>query len=702
MSVDVSRVNSRLDLLYLVTREFNAGLEINQVLNNVLSATMAAVGASDASLFLFDDQGRVENYLLISKFEIQKRDQATLETIAREGLAGWVRKYRRGTVVTDISHDERWYLDKSNPKSFKGGSAVAVPIQLPEQFIGVLTITTLQPNHFDERDLELLTAVADQAAFAIANARLFEAEQQRRRLADTLTSITHTISSTLDLDKVLALILEQLRLVVDYNSSSILLLEEDGMSLAVRAARGFEDMQDALNVRIRFDEDSPNYRAILQKKPVMIGDVTTETHWLKSSSSEYIRSWIGAPLIAHDEVVGILTVDSHEVNKYTEENVRIVAIFADQAATAVANAQAVTRLQNAEATYVSLFEDSTDMIFITDYDGLILDINRTACQMLRRSKDIFINTDVAFISPELKGFLTKQARRLKAWREAGIELEVKDAYRQIMPLEIKVRQIQFKGKDAVEWVGRDISARKEAERMRQDMVNMLIHDLRGPLGNLLNVIELMAMMLSTGATLDNPKIIHFLDMAKRSGQTIKDLIDSMLDVSRLEQDEMPLQRSATDLSELIQTVQEQILPQATAKQMELTVQPVPETAEVWLDSSLIRRVLLNLVGNAIKYTPSEGHISLTTELTEDTLHFAVADDGPGINKVDQARIFEKFSRVDYSANTPAGVGLGLAFCKLAIEAHNGTIKVESEGIPGKGSIFHVAIPLTEESNGKKP
>jgi NtrC-family two-component system sensor histidine kinase KinB len=136
--------------------------------------------------------------------------------------------------------------------------------------------------------------------------------------------------------------------------------------------------------------------------------------------------------------------------------------------------------------------------------------------------------------------------------------------------------------------------------------------------------------------------------------------------------------------------------------MELTVQPVPETAEVWLDSSLIRRVLLNLVGNAIKYTPSEGHISLTTELTEDTLHFAVADDGPGINKVDQARIFEKFSRVDYSANTPAGVGLGLAFCKLAIEAHNGTIKVESEGIPGKGSIFHVAIPLTEESNGKKP
>jgi signal transduction histidine kinase len=122
---------------------------------------------------------------------------------------------------------------------------------------------------------------------------------------------------------------------------------------------------------------------------------------------------------------------------------------------------------------------------------------------------------------------------------------------------------------------------------------------------------------------------------------------------------------------------------------------VPEEVEVWLDHGLIRRVLINLVGNAVKYTPGGGKISLTTTLTENSLQFAVSDNGPGISKADQAHIFDKFSRVDYSANAPTGVGLGLAFCKLAVEAHRGTIAIESDGIPGKGSTFHVSLPLLQ-------
>jgi PAS domain S-box-containing protein len=695
MSVDISGISSRLDLLYLVTREFNAGLEINQVLYNVLSATVAAVGASDATLFLFDNRGRLENSLLISGFEIKKQSQATLATLIQTGLVGWVWQHQQGVVINDTGADERWSSDELHAKLFKVGSAVCVPIHLPNRLIGVLTITAPQSNHFNENDLSLLTVIAGQAAIAIANARLFEAEQQRRQLADTLTSIAHTINSSLDLDEVLALILEQLRLVVDYNSSSILLFEDDNSMLVVRAARGFENKRDALNLKIPFNENGPDYRAILQKKPIAIGDVRNEPYWVDSPSSAKIRSWIGAPLIARDEAVGILTVDSYEVDKYSEENVNVVAVFAEQAATAVANAQAVTRLQNAEATYAALFEDSTDMIFITNYDGLILDINRKACQMLRRHKDVFINSNITLIAPQLKDFLVKESRRLKVWREASIELEIKDAYRQLLSLEIKVRQIQFKGKDAVEWVGRDISARKEVERMRQDMVNMLIHDLRGPLGNILNTIDLIAMMLDMGASIDNTKIVNFLDMARRSGQTIKDLVDSVLDVSRLEQGEIPLQRSLTNLPELVQSVEDQTLPQAMAKEMELIIHPVPDTAAVWLDSSLIRRVLINLVGNAIKYTASQGRIALTTDLTKDTLHFAVSDNGPGISKADQAHIFDKFSRVDNSENAPSGVGLGLAFCKLAVEAHDGVISVDSTGIPGQGSTFHVTLPIIE-------
>jgi signal transduction histidine kinase len=130
--------------------------------------------------------------------------------------------------------------------------------------------------------------------------------------------------------------------------------------------------------------------------------------------------------------------------------------------------------------------------------------------------------------------------------------------------------------------------------------------------------------------------------------------------------------------------------------MELVFNPLPENIpEIWVDQSMIRRVLINLIDNAIKYTPPEGQVSLTTLLEGDTVRFGVKDNGPGISQADQARIFNKFSRVDHSANAPTGVGLGLAFCKLAAEAHGGSISIESEGIPGQGSTFYLTIPIIE-------
>lgn len=695
MPLQTPRISSRLDLLYLVTREFNTGSDIDQALYNVLTATVASVAASDATLFLFDPNEHLENSLFISGFEVLEPDPDVVQTMSENGVVCWVRQHKKGVLITDTNTDKRWYNDHTYPDFGQAGSVISVPIQLPDQFIGVLTITAPQPNRFDDDDLAMLSIVADHAAFALVNTRLLKAEQHRRRLAESLSSIAHTINSTLNLKKVLSLILEQLSLVVEYDSSSILLYQDDGNTLAVQAARGFEDMEDALNVRLPFDENIPNYQAIIQKRPVVIADVDAEPHWRKSSSSQNVRSWIGAPLIARDEVVGMLTVDSHQVDKYTKENVKEVAAFADQAATAVANAQAVTRLQNAEASYAALFEDNADMIIISSYEGVILDVNRKACQVLRRHKDALINLDIAFIDSRLPDFLNKQAKRLKLWREASLELDVKDAYRQTVPLEIKVRQVQFRGKDCVEWVGRDISARKEIERMRQDMVNMLIHDLRGPLGNLINAIDLVSMLMESET--EASKINRFLEMARRSGQAVNDLVDSILDVSRLEQGEMLLQRNMTNLNQLLQAVEDQVMPQALSKQMELKIQPVSEDWEAWIDSSMIRRVLINLVGNAIKYTPEQGRVTITTNISGNKLHFAISDNGPGISKANQAHVFDKFSRVDYSVSTP-GVGLGLAFCKLATEAHQGTISVESAGVPGQGSTFHVVLPLQKPKN----
>ena len=327
MLPDTPRIRSRLDILYAVAREFNAGLDIDQVLNRVLSATLATVGVSDASLFLFDPEGKLENFFLVSNFEVEECRQPALDGILDHGLVSWLKKHQESVIINDTGSDERWSPNDSQDRFRKAKSAIGVPIRLPDQLIGVLIITAPQPEYFDQSDLAMLTIMADQAAFAITNARLFKAEQQRRRLADTLTSITRTINSTLNLDQVLHLILEKLALVIDYDSSSILLFDEGGETLSVRAARHFDDMEDALSVKLAVNEDSPNYHAIVQQTPIVIADVDEHPGWIKSSSSRYVHSWIGAPLIVLDEAIGMLTVDSYEVDKYTKENVEDVAAF---------------------------------------------------------------------------------------------------------------------------------------------------------------------------------------------------------------------------------------------------------------------------------------------------------------------------------------------------------------------------------------
>ena len=694
MLPDTPRTHSRLDLLYLVTREFNTNLDLNTVLNRVLTAIVASVGASNASLSLLDTAGRLENFIRVTGFQTKQIAQAKVEAIHNRGLVAWIKEHRQAILIEDTSTDERWYVDKSNGQFVSQGSAIGVPVQSSEELVGVLTINSPEPNYFNENDLAMLTIIADQAASAIMNARLFKAEQHRRRLADILASIARTLNSTLNLDEVLNLILKHLALVVDYDSSTIMLYDDDGKTLSVRAARGFENQEAALKVTLPDIKNTPNYRAIIEKKPLVIVDVDQEPGWIKSVSSINVRSWIGAPLIARDKVIGMLTVDSHQVNNYTAENAQEVAAFADQAATAVANAQSVISLQNAEASYTALFENSTDAIIITSYQGTILNVNHKGCQILVESKEGIIGRDISLISAEIKNYLTEHIDQIKAGEEISLDVDILDSSEQVISLELFGRQVRYANTDCVQWTGRDISARKEAEKMRQDLVNMLVHDLRGPVGNLINVIEMLPMLIDSAN--ESPSFQNILEMARRSGQEVRDLIDSMLDVGLLEQGAIPIQHNPIILDDMIQMIYEQVESRANAKETELIFHPLPETPVMWVDSSMIRRVLINLLDNAIKYTPNEGVVSLTTTLVDEMIHFAISDNGPGISKSDQIHIFDKFSRVAQTAKTASGVGLGLAFCKLAIEAHGGKISVESEGLPGKGSTFHVCIPVGSE------
>jgi signal transduction histidine kinase len=240
-------------------------------------------------------------------------------------------------------------------------------------------------------------------------------------------------------------------------------------------------------------------------------------------------------------------------------------------------------------------------------------------------------------------------------------------------------------------VGHDVSDRIALEQMREDLTHMIVHDLRNPLGSMMSSLQLIrTALIERDETLPISKLVR---IALRSGQKLYLLIDSLLDLRRLESGETELKRTPVAPKALIREAIEQVQPMAMNKEQELSVCVERALPAVTVDREMILRVLTNLLDNAIKFTLKHGHISLSAKCVEAGVRFVVSDTGPGIAPEYHMLIFERFTRLKDTEGL-RGTGLGLAFCKLAVEAHGGRIWVESE--LGQGSNFCVLIPVEEE------
>jgi signal transduction histidine kinase len=332
------------------------------------------------------------------------------------------------------------------------------------------------------------------------------------------------------------------------------------------------------------------------------------------------------------------------------------------------------------------------MLLIFDTGGKVLDANRKASEALHRDKETLVGIEVGALDNELS---TRFENSLPTWcdgQEIVFEVDLQATPERVIPVEFRTKHIDYGGADGIQWSGRDISARREVEQLRQDLTDMLVHDMRGPMGNLINAINTIPLVM--GELPPGSPIAQLVDIARRSGQQMQDLIDSMLDVSQLEQNEVPLNRTRVQVATLVRIVEDQLSSMATAKQVELRFEVQGELPEPWIDQEMIRRVMVNLMTNALKYSPRGGQIHVIASEQEGCIKFSVRDHGPGIPSEYHWRIFDKFARVKHG-NMPSGVGLGLAFCRLAVEAHGGRIWVEST--PDQGSTFFFTLPLVDPS-----
>jgi two-component system phosphate regulon sensor histidine kinase PhoR len=266
--------------------------------------------------------------------------------------------------------------------------------------------------------------------------------------------------------------------------------------------------------------------------------------------------------------------------------------------------------------------------------------------------------------------------------------------RQISNVEVSGRQflqvvttpIAGGGEWSVLVVCHDLTDVKRTEQVRRDFVANVSHELRTPLAAIKSVVETLA----EGALQDESVAQEFLRRADQEVDRLVVMVEELLELSRIESGEQPLAREDVDVAVLLAEVVERLRPQAEHAQIELRLELAPELGRASLDVSRIERAVLNLVQNALKFTPEGGAVTVAAARNAHELRVEVRDTGIGIAPADLPRIFERFYKADQS-RASVGSGLGLALVKHAVEAHGGSLGVSSE--PGKGSVFSFTIPV---------
>jgi PAS domain S-box-containing protein len=361
------------------------------------------------------------------------------------------------------------------------------------------------------------------------------------------------------------------------------------------------------------------------------------------------------------------------------------------------------RLAADKAKDEALFANIGDGIVSTNQDGVITMVNDSALNMLGYSREEIVNKPVtgAFeLVDEHDSSISLSERPMVLALSTGLKTKTplgktyyylrKDGTK--FPANITVTPFVLNGKIVgVVEVFRDVTLEKEIDRMKSEFVSLASHQLRTPLSTIGWYAE---MLLSGDAGKLNAEQKTFLDEIYKGNQRMVELVNSLLNVSRIELGTFSVDPEMADVKEIAETVFDELKPQILQKQLEITKSYDPKLGKISLDTKLFRIVLQNLLTNAIKYTPEKAKVGIAIKKRKEDILFSVSDTGYGIPKKDQEKIFTKMFRADnVKAKDTSGTGLGLYIIKSIIEqASGGKVWFESE--ENKGTTFYFTLPLT--------
>ncbi len=641
-----------IDALSQIAKSITGQLRIEEVLNQVAATAMSLTAAGETSVWLVDETSGdlfLEAQRGIDDAKLRRKRIAIIEDTPA------ARVIKTGKPIRQSNQPGNDHLQLMT--GYFVEALAHVPISLGGVTFGVLAAAHREPGkQFDKRDEKLLAAIAEFAAIAIQNARLFEStdEALARRVKElsVLNEVSRAVTASLDLHQVYDVLVEQVNYHWPVEAMNIYLLDEWQDRLRPLLARSGDTSYPLSQGIIGHSAEN--------RKIVIANNATSHDDY-----NSHVDDWNGkrpdsmacAPLIVKDRVVGVLVLYNKRDGAFSDEDIHRLEAFTYPIATAIENARLYEDSERQRAAIQATAHTLSEPIIILDENGNMLVSNDAANRLLELS---------------MSQLFDAVSRSVGRTAEVTIGEETYLATTEHVPGVGTIIVMQ------------DITYVKQLEQDRSEFMHMLSHDLKNPL----TAVTGWAALLRRTVTLDE-KSERYLNEVDQASDRMLVMINQLLDTVS-QDDAIELSKQPCDLEQIIKHVTNDVTGAAIHKSIKLHTNQIGQPYLIEGDETRLYHMILNLVDNAIKYSPNNTNVYIDTLYTPEQLKIQIRDQGLGIPEKDLPRVFDKYFRGIQEGLSKSGSGVGLAAVKTIVTAHEGYIYAKN-GVES-GAIFTIELP----------
>ncbi len=679
-SASQSYLFHKLSLLYQASDAINSTRERQETTRQIAAHLLRATSADFCEIMIFEDGGK---HTTRFRPHLGKPGQTGVVAMIRESVPEYP---AHNQVIQDLKPATLSQVppvgsakDLAALQS-EGISAAAIfPLATGNQVLGLVRILFSQPGRqITDQDMELAQAIINIGAVGLQDAIHLQTAENRANQLQTLGEIGREMTSTLDLEVALENAMRHTQRLLGVEACVLFLLDEMGEKLVLKATGGSHVR--IRDVAIGLEEGIAGW-VTRNRRPLIVNDVRSNPLYHSSIDGQtglLTSSVVCVPLETRGQTLGVIEAINHPRGAFTLNDQQLLSSVAAWAGIAVDNANLFLRVAEERSRLEATLVETADAVALTDRSGTVILVNKAAAQFFRINADMALGRPAAeiFSGHPLADLLTNPNISLPT------SLEIRTPTERV--LYATVSEVRDVGRVAVM---QDITALKQIDHMRSQLLGTAAHDLKNPL----NAIRLGADLLSDAPLTELQR--KALSMMQRATESMTNLITALLETIRVESTAI-FTLEPVQVNDLIRRAIEDLRPLADARKHTVRYEPPAEPVLIMGDPNRLNSVMTNLLSNAVKFTDPGGLIQVSVRWDDENVQVDVQDNGPGVPEDEIPRVFDHLFRGRAAVRDPnnpvEGTGLGLALAKTVIEQHGGRIWVTSA--ENQGSIFSFTLP----------